>query len=316
MLPVHSNEASHRVASCTQGGRRVYLRGLFPEREVRCLYPDDFARCGNAQGTRSMLVVTSARRTESASTDIPASPTVPSVRQMRSDWDFEVEVSTGILLRRAQSIGIRQRTSYRGHAATSVDVEDAAFGIGQIASDLFHPRFFRMCGNADQRHSPCFQLDRKQNIVCLQTTPGEHLGCEEVDACQNRHLGSDEFSRRSSDCVSERMRCHGGAICFRPSDPRPYGRGLPEHGQYGRIPSPCSQLQNQRFQLGINPRTTRIGAIPGAIKLLRNQLPKPAEDSLRLCDLCYLCQTLPSQLFADRRERGALCVRKPKTGRT
>ena len=68
----------------------------------------------------------------------------------------------------------------------------SAFGIRQITSHLLHPLLRRVPGDAGQRHPSCFQLDDKQNIVRGQTSPGEYLGGEEVRACQNRHVGSDE----------------------------------------------------------------------------------------------------------------------------
>ena len=68
----------------------------------------------------------------------------------------------------------------------------SAFGIRQITSHLLHPLLRRVPGDAGQRHSPCFQLDDKQNVVRCQTSPGEHLGGKEVHACQHRHVGGDE----------------------------------------------------------------------------------------------------------------------------
>ena len=101
-----------------------------------------------------------------------------------------------------------------------------------------HPLLRGVPGDASQRHPSCFQLDDKQNIVRGQTSPGKYLGGEEVRACQNRHVGSDEVlpgsrlaafrSRRDPMPCAERSR---------PSGQRSRGRGWQVHRRSGHSPS-------------------------------------------------------------------------------
>lgn len=51
-----------------------------------------------------------------------------------------------------------------------------------------------MLRNSSQVNAACLQVQEEQHIIGGQPTPGEHLGGEEIDACQYRRVRTDEVS--------------------------------------------------------------------------------------------------------------------------
>ena len=102
--------------ACIQHDRRGCVCQSPRERAGRSASPDDSARSENGQRTQSPLVGASSRRTESASTRIPVSPSGSTFLRMRLGRESAAESAVLPRLSREGSIEIRRRTSYRGHA--------------------------------------------------------------------------------------------------------------------------------------------------------------------------------------------------------
>jgi len=61
-----------------------------------------------------------------------------------------------------------------------------------IASHLRHPGFGRVSGEAGEDHAPGLQVDKEEEVVCYETTPGQDLEGEEVCPDKDGHVGGDE----------------------------------------------------------------------------------------------------------------------------
>lgn len=66
--------------------------------------------------------------------------------------------------------------------------ECAGFGIRQVARNLLHPFFCRVSSNAGKDDSSRLQLNREQNVIGDQPSPGQDLNRKEVHACNHRHM--------------------------------------------------------------------------------------------------------------------------------
>src|SRR4051812_4390841 len=64
--------------------------------------------------------------------------------------------------------------------------------VGCIASHLEHPFGGGMPGQAREADAR-FQMDEELDVVGGETSPSQHLHCEEVGAGQHGHVGSNEI---------------------------------------------------------------------------------------------------------------------------
>ena len=67
-------------------------------------------------------------------------------------------------------------------------------------------------------------------------------------------------------------------------------------------------LHNQAFYLWVNLRPPRVGSVLRPIELCSDQLPPPAENRLRLCDLGDLRQPVSPKSLADVSQSGAFRI--------
>ena len=67
-------------------------------------------------------------------------------------------------------------------------------------------------------------------------------------------------------------------------------------------------LHNQAFYLRVNLRPRRVDSVLRTVELFSDQLPPPAENRLRLCDLGDLRQPLSPESLADVGQSGAFGI--------
>src|SRR5262245_25695062 len=70
--------------------------------------------------------------------------------------------------------------------------ESEAF-VGGVASYLYHPIGGGMFGQTCETHSTRFQMNKEQDVVGGEASPGAHFYCEEVGSSQDGHVGGDEI---------------------------------------------------------------------------------------------------------------------------
>ena len=78
-----------------------------------------------------------------------------------------------------------------------------------IPRHLRHPAFGRVSGDSGEGDAPGLQVDKEEDVVCNETTPGQDLDGEEVCPGKDGHVGGDEVPptrtlaafRRWSDAV-------------------------------------------------------------------------------------------------------------------
>src|SRR5690242_9067351 len=64
--------------------------------------------------------------------------------------------------------------------------------IHSPTSHLYHPVFGGMSGECSQGDATRLQVQKEQHIIGCQPAPGEYLHREKIDACQYRHVRTDE----------------------------------------------------------------------------------------------------------------------------
>ena len=60
--------------------------------------------------------------------------------------------------------------------------------LGGATSDLLHPLFIRMSGDAGYADPAAFQVQKEQYVIGNQPPPSEHFHGEEVGSCQHIHV--------------------------------------------------------------------------------------------------------------------------------
>src|ERR1041385_7372927 len=65
--------------------------------------------------------------------------------------------------------------------------------IDYIASDLRHPAFGRVPGDAGERNTPRLQVQKEEDVIRNETTPGQDLNREEVCSGEDGHVSGHEL---------------------------------------------------------------------------------------------------------------------------
>src|SRR4029453_16979537 len=81
--------------------------------------------------------------------------------------------------------------------------------IDSIASHLRHPGFGGVSGDAGEGNTPRLQVEKEEDVIGNETTPGQDFSGEEVCSGKDGHVGGDEVLptralaafRRWSDAV-------------------------------------------------------------------------------------------------------------------
>ena len=64
--------------------------------------------------------------------------------------------------------------------------------IDYIASDLRHPAFGRVPGDTGEGNAPRFQVQKEEDVIRNETTPGQDLNREEVCSGKDGHVSGHE----------------------------------------------------------------------------------------------------------------------------
>ena len=64
---------------------------------------------------------------------------------------------------------------------------------GRVPGDLLHPLLVRMIGDPGNVNPAALEMDKEEDVVSHQASPREDLHREEVGACQQREVSSNEF---------------------------------------------------------------------------------------------------------------------------
>ena len=64
---------------------------------------------------------------------------------------------------------------------------------GRVPGDLLHPLLVRMIGDPGNVNPAALEMDKEEHVVGHQASPREDLHREEVRACQQREVSSNEF---------------------------------------------------------------------------------------------------------------------------
>jgi hypothetical protein len=64
--------------------------------------------------------------------------------------------------------------------------------IHGIARHLDHPVLVGMSRDSSNTHPPGLEMEKEENVVRDEATPGQDFHCEEINACQDRHMRTDE----------------------------------------------------------------------------------------------------------------------------
>ena len=64
--------------------------------------------------------------------------------------------------------------------------------IDRIASHLRHPGFGGVSGNAGEGNAPRIQVEKKEDVIRNETTPGQDLNGEEVCPGKDGYVGGNE----------------------------------------------------------------------------------------------------------------------------
>ena len=75
------------------------------------------------------------------------------------------------------------------------------------------------------------------------------------------------------------------------------------------------QAHDQFRDVPTEGRSSRIGAVPGAIELVSDELSKPGENGVRFGSRGHRFESLPSESFADDGQSGTLGIGQHKAGR-
>ena len=82
--------------------------------------------------------------------------------------------------------------------------------IDSIARHLRHPGFGGVSGNAGEGNTPRIQVDKKEDVISNETTPGQDLSGEEVCSGKDGHVSGDEvLPSRGLAAFSALARCRG-----------------------------------------------------------------------------------------------------------
>jgi hypothetical protein len=70
--------------------------------------------------------------------------------------------------------------------------QTSGFLVDRIASHLRHPGFGGVSGNAGEGNAPRIQVEKEEDVIRNETTPGQDLNGEEVCSGKDGHVGGDE----------------------------------------------------------------------------------------------------------------------------
>jgi hypothetical protein len=182
-----------------------------------------------------------------------------------------------------------------------------------ISSDLGHPGFAGMPGDAAQGHAAAFQVKEEKHVIGSQPSPGQYFNGEEIGAGEDRHMRRDEFF------PGRRLAALGGwcdPVALQHVADGLSGNLMTEIGQCAGDPiiTPAGVFTchpyNECFHIGRNTWAPGIRTLLRAIELLRNQPPVPGQNGGRFGRAGNLGQILTAEAFADFGQRRSLLIRK------
>ena len=165
--------------------------------------------------------------------------------------------------------------------------------------------------NPGKDHSAAVQVNEEQNIVGHQTTPGQHLDCEEVYTGQHRHMG---LNKLLPGRVLASFRRRREAMPLQNVPDRLIRYPITEIRHSARDPAITptrvfpSHLQDQRLQFRLKSRSAGVGAVSGSIKLAGNQLAVPGENRIGLGHAGHLSQSLAPEPLTKLGQPGSLRI--------
>jgi hypothetical protein len=89
----------------------------------------------------------------------------------------------------------RHRTSYHDRAKHNDTNEDSPYVLGRAAANLLHPFLLWMSRDPGHGHTATFQMKEEQHIIGRQSSPSEHLDCEEITTRQYIHVSGESNHR-------------------------------------------------------------------------------------------------------------------------
>ncbi len=188
--------------------------------------------------------------------------------------------------------------------------------IDYIASDLRHPGFGGVPSDTGEGNTPGLHVEKEEDVIRNQTTPGQDLNREEVCSGKDGHVSGDEvFPTRALAAP----RCRRDAVPLQNVPDSLVRDVVAEVGERAGDPivAPAFVLlghaDDQRFEFGSDTRTSWIRAMFRAVELAGDQTSIPGEDGFRFGNTGHLRQTFPSEPLADFGERRALGVGKSQT---
>src|SRR4051794_28373485 len=174
--------------------------------------------------------------------------------------------------------------------------------IDGIAGHLRHPGFGGVSRNAGEGNTPRIQVDKKEDVIRNETTPGEDLNGEEVCSGKDGHMGADEVLPTGVLAAFWRWR---DAMTFQNVSDRLIGDRMAEIGEGpgNAIVTPALVLlghaEDQRFEFVADARTTRVGTMLRAVELASDQPAIPGHDGFRFRNTGHFGQILPPQPLAN-----------------
>jgi len=80
--------------------------------------------------------------------------------------------------------------------------------IDGVASHLHHPGLGGVSCDAGEGNAPCLAVEKEEDVIGNETTPGQELSGEEVGSGKDGHVGGEEVPPKSCfGFVSARARC-------------------------------------------------------------------------------------------------------------
>jgi len=113
---------------------------------------------------------------------------------------------------------------------------------------------FRQTGETDAAR---FQMNKEQDIVGGETSPGEHFDGEEIGTCQDGHVGGDEILPGG---ILASLGCRLDSVSAKDVAHRLIGNGVAEIGQGSddAVISPAGVLSGEADNSAL-PRLARCG---------------------------------------------------------
>src|SRR5689334_20711366 len=140
--------------------------------------------------------------------------------------------------------------------------------IDYIASDLRHPAFGRVPGDAGEGNAPRLQVKKEEDVIRNESTPGQDLNREEVCSGKDGHVrGHEVFPSRALAAL--RRWCD--AVPLQNVPDSLVRDVMAEIGERAGDPIITSAFvllghaDDQRFEFRSDARTSRVGAMLRAV---------------------------------------------------